>query len=231
MMKTKSNPLRMLLLVAAVVGLAAPPLAYAVPTLRLTYGANTVEIADASGSDSNPLAGAVTFIGPLGNFFLNVSTGISKPVLGSATLPSMDLSSVDVSGPSGGTLTILFSDDFFGPTFGGVTASIGGTTGGTVLYSTYADASNVLFGMSTLLTTQGAFTGPAFSGTTFADLGLPSFSLTQEVVISHGSAGATSFNAELKAAPKAVPDGGSTAALLGAVLVGLESLRRRFRVS
>jgi hypothetical protein len=231
-MNVKSNPLRKLLpLVAGVLALAAPPVAYAVPTLQLTDGVTTVTIEDMSGSDFNPTVGAVTFIGSVGNFSLNGTTGISKPVLGSATLPSLDLSSVEVSGPSGGgTLTIRFSDDFFGPTLGGVTASIGGTTpiGGTVLYSTFADASNVPFGTSTLLTTQGPFGGPAFSGTTFANLGLLSFSLTQEVVISHSSPGlVTSFNAELKA----VPDGGSTVAFLGAVLVGLESFRRRFRVS
>jgi VPDSG-CTERM motif len=230
-MKTKS-PRQIPFLVAVVFGLAAPPLAHAVPTLRLSDGVSTVTIADGGVGDSNPVAGAVTFIGPIGSFSTNVSTGLSKPVLGSATLPFLDLSSVNFSsGPAGGTLTIGFSDNFFGPTPGGVTANIGGTTARTVSYSTFADASNLLFGTFIPLTSQGPFGAPAFSGTTFATLGLLSpFSLTQEVVIIHTAAGAASFNAELKAVPKAVPDGGSTVALLGGVLVGLESLRRRFRV-
>ena len=229
-MKSKT-PLKISLLAAAVFSLSSPPHAHAITTLRLTDGVTTITIADAGAGDANPVAGAVTFIGSIGSFSINnVTTGLSKPVLGSATLPFLDLNSVDVSG-SAGTLTISFSDNFFGLTPGDVTANIGGTTGGTVSYSTFADASNLLFGKSTPLTSQGPFGGPAFSGTSFADLGLLSpFSLTQEVVITHASGvRATSFNAELKA--QGVPDGGSTVGLLGLALVGLESLRRRFRGS
>jgi hypothetical protein len=231
-MKTKSSSLeKVLLLVAGVFALPTLPLAHAVPTLQLTDGVTTMTIADMSGGDLNPTVGAVTFLGPVGSFSVNVTTGISKPVLGSAALPFLDLNSINVSGPLANTLTIRFSDDSFGPTPGSVTARIGGTTAGMLSYSTFADASNTLFGTSTLLTQQGPFGNGAFSGTSFANLGfLSPFSLTQEVVINHGASPgglvSTSFNAELQAA---VPDGGSTITLLGAVLVALESLRRRFR--
>jgi hypothetical protein len=223
-MKTKSHFLEKLL-VAGVVVLATLPFAHAVPSLRITDGVDTVTIADSGSGDLNPFEGAVTFIGSLGNFYLNVSTGISKPLLGSAERPFLELSSVDVSGLPG-TLTILFSDTSFTPIDGALAASIGGVSwGGNIVYSTYADASNALFGTSLLLTSQ-SYEG-AFSGTNFSSLAVgPTFSLTQKLVINHpGWFLTSSFDAELKA----VPDGGSTVSLLGAVLVGLEGLRRRFR--
>lgn len=224
-MKTKSTPLNKLLLLAVgVLALAAVPPAHAVPMLRISDGTNTVTIADGSGIDSNSLTGAVTYSGAVGNFMLNVSTGVSTPILGSQTWPHLDLSSVDISGTTGGTLTILFSDNSFGASAGGVMASIGGTSYGTVSYSTYYDASNTLLATSSLMTSQGLL-GGVFSGTSYSELALNyPYSLTQQLVIAHSGYGATSFNAELK-----VPDGGSTVALLGAVLVGLEGFRRKLR--
>ncbi|HEY5705638.1 MAG TPA: VPDSG-CTERM sorting domain-containing protein [Terrimicrobiaceae bacterium] len=228
-MKIKSTPLGRLLLVSAgSLAFAGLPLAYGVPTLRITDGINTVTIADTtnlSGGDLNPLAGAVTYSGGLGSFFLTVSTGTSKPVQGSSTLPYLTLDSVEISGTAG-TLAILFSDDSFGPTYDGATASIYGYTGGSVTYSAYADDSNVLFGTGTLLTTPGPFGPGNISGAAFGALALPAnYSLTQKVVVTHGGWGVTNLIAKLQA----VPDGGSTVALLGAVLVGLDGLRRKCR--
>ena len=227
-MKTKLNPLRKLLLLAVgVLALAALPLAHAVPTavLQISDGlGHTVTVADQGSGDQSNSEGAVTFNGYIGNFFLNVSTGISKPLLGSQTWPLLDLSSVNVSGATGGTLTILFSDNNFGASAGGVMASIGGTSYGTVSYSTYYDASNSLLATSSLMTSQGLL-GGVFSGSAYSELALTDpYSLTQKLMITHSGIGATSFNAELK-----VPDGGSTVALLGAVLVGLEGFRRKLR--
>jgi hypothetical protein len=223
-MKTKSSFLEKLL-VAGIVALATVPFAHAVPSLRITDGMNTVTIADSGSGDLNPFEGAVSYIGSLGNFFLNVSTGISKPLLGSAARPFLELNSVDISGKPG-ILTILFSDTSFTPIDGGVLASIVGDAKGTIEYSTYADASNALFGTSLLLTSQTY--EDAFSGVSFGSLAVgPTFSLTQKIVITHPSSllASSFFDAELKA----VPDGGSTVALLGAVLVGLEGFRRKFR--
>ena len=74
------------------------------------------------------------------------------------------------------------------------------------------------------MTSQGLL-GGVFSGTEYNELALANpYSLTQQLIITHSGYGASSFYAELK-----VPDGGSTVALLGAVLVGLEGFRRKLR--
>jgi hypothetical protein len=212
--------------------LLSGPAAQAVPTLRLSDGITTVTVADGAFNDMTAAVGAVTFSGAIGVWTVNVSTGASDPALGTPTSPSMDINSLDISGGAG-TLTIWFSDDFFGPTSSGVSASIGGTInnkpGSSLTYKTYADGSNTLFAETLLLTSQ-SFTSGAFSGD--ASGGLPSdpypapYSLTQKLVITHAGAGATSFDATLM-----VPDGGSTVALLGFALLGIEGLRRKLRLA
>src|SRR5262245_25322474 len=99
----------------------------AAPSLKLTDGVTTVIVTDQGVGGLNPLVGVVTASPVVGSWFVNVSTGITAPQIGSLTLPHMDLSSVNVGGP--GTLTISFSSDFFGPTpTTTFQAHIGGTT-------------------------------------------------------------------------------------------------------
>jgi hypothetical protein len=139
----------------------------------------------------------------------------------------MDLNTVDSSSTAGGTLIIKWSDDGFGPTVGNAFASIGGTSGGTVKYDTYADAGNAIFGTTTPLTTQsfgaGSFSGDA-GGPDLAAQGSP-YSLTQVITITHTGKATTSLNAVLT-----VPDGGMTLMLLGSGLTALSLLRRKFAI-
>jgi len=83
------------------------------------------------------------------------------------------------------------------------------------------NAANVLF-TGTLITTQGPFTGPAFSDLASAPVsfGAP-YSLSGIAVIRHTSGGTTSFDMSTS-----VPDGGTTVLLLGAGLMGLTLVSR-----
>jgi hypothetical protein len=178
--------------------------------------------------DSNPAPGVVSYIGAVGiNWTLNVTTGLSKPDLGSSTQPWMDLSSVNATSKGAGNLTIKFSDDNFGPTSGKLTSTIGGTTQGSVTMKTYTDAANTIFGQGALLTSQGAFgTGPFTSTKSLSFTGGLPYSLTEIATITHTKRAVTSFNEELR-----VPDAGITLALLGSSLLGLAAFSRSRKIA
>ena len=203
---------------AAVALFAMTGSSYAIPTIKLYDGVTTVSVLDGSGSDLDPAPGIVTWFGPVGVWQINVTTGTSS---GSAASPFLDLNSVNASSTAGGTLTVSFSDTGFGPSDGGVGVSVGGTAAGTVQFETYADAGNGLFTLTTLLTSQ-SFGAGGFSGAASASLALPaSYSLTEVATITHAAGEeATSFEGQLH-----VPDGGTTAWLLGITLSGLALLK------
>jgi hypothetical protein len=90
-------------------------------------------ITDNGVGDLNPLIGALTFSGSVGFSLINVTTGLSKPLIGggSIDLGQLDLNSVNVviSGP--GTLRLTLEDD--GYTAGPLTAiDVHGLVGGTL---------------------------------------------------------------------------------------------------
>lgn len=181
--------------------------AHAIPQLRLMSSAGAdVLIADGdlSGSeiDLSPESGAVLFSGPLAGWHLNVTSGFSKPVLGTAEIPWLDIVSANFTSAAGGTLDIWFTDTDFGPHGHGahLLAAIGGTTAGTVTYRTFYDESNTAFGTAHEITSQSfspdAF---AFSGAASGDLlAVGPYSLTMLVSIAHTGAQMTSFDATVK---------------------------------
>src|ERR1043165_1553588 len=79
-------------------------------SLRLDDGlGNTVTITDGGLGDSNALAGAITWIGTLGTWNLNVSTGAGSAITGPM---AMDLNSINNT-TAAGTLLIDFSENNF----------------------------------------------------------------------------------------------------------------------
>lgn len=237
--------------------LACATSAYAVnsdpATLFLWDGtaAHDTTVKDGSAGDlASGTVGQVLFSGSVGNWTINVDTGLSKPVDGTAISPVMDLSFSHVLSGSAGTLGVAFFDDNFGPSgLAGALAHIGGTlpSGVTLTYSTYVNVGNITptfvggalsvptvgVGAWTLLTSQtfngaGVAPGNSFGGDTGAASisgGSTSYSLLQVITIT--SSGATSFsgNANLHT----VPDGGMTLMLLGSSLTALGLVRRSFK--
>jgi hypothetical protein len=215
-MKTYVKPI---VLAAAMLSLSAP-LANAVATLRLTSGSTTVTLADGAPGD-----GVVVFNGFVGGWSLNITTGLTYPAFGSPDKPYMGLESINVLSSDGNPLTIEFSQEGF-TGFGGMEATIGGTSTLPVTYSTYYGTA--LFDESNLLTSMSFMPG-AFSGTVNGVVPeLPgSYSLTEKVVLNGSRSPQV---ASIDALLRSVPEGGSTVLMLGASLLGLvgfASLRRR----
>src|ERR1035437_7263274 len=140
------------------------PSAGATLQLTLSSGATTLVINDNGPGDFNPAVGQITYIGAVGNWALNVTTG----TLG--TNPILDLSSVDtVAGSGTGTnsLTLKFSStNLPGPQTAGFSAKVGGTltTQTTLMFSAYVDNTNTLYGMGTQVGSTLTFTNPPLIG-------------------------------------------------------------------
>ncbi|MDA8091634.1 MAG: PEP-CTERM sorting domain-containing protein [Nitrospiraceae bacterium] len=124
---------KLTLLALAVLTLAflmQAPIAGATPmTLSLSDGTNTQTITDGSLADINPITGAITWGGSVGSWVLNVATGTSKPFLGSAADPQLDLNSVDAYASNNGTLTLTLIDSGFSMDNIGLIDNVGGTLG------------------------------------------------------------------------------------------------------
>ena len=174
---------------------------------------------DADGSSS--MAGVVTYNGGFGSFIVNVTTGISKPVL-NAPGTILDLNSVNVSGGTG-TLTIGLTDtDFLRGGAGSLNFEIGGTTDGTVSASAYMDATNAAFGMGTTLGSMSTTGTGAFSYSSgVTTVGSDPYSLSIFTTVTHQNAGdISSFDASVVPEP-------SMLALMSLGLVGLGFAGRR----
>ncbi len=214
--------MKKILILSAAAALLAVQSATAVPTLFLSDGVNSVTIVDQLAGDANVNVGAVTFIGTIGGWTINVTTGTANPPgpLGNASHPFVDLSSVNsFNGVGSSTLTMRFTADNLGPFSGTIVNAVGGTLGNTSASFGVTTAPG-----STTVATQTFTTLGAFSGTTTGAISGPgSSTLTLTAILVATGAGQSSFDQQVTVP---VPDAGMTLALLGSGLTGLALFAR-----
>lgn len=197
--------------------------------LRLTDGTNTVTIADGGLGDSNPQAGVITFIGSVGTWTTNVSTGFGS---GAPTFSPghLDLNSADTNSDGPGQLDILLTETNLTAPFNTFQMNFGGTidaNGSTATYMAWRDPANAQFGLgaANLIGTLGAFVGPSFSGSlTNTVAGGTPYSLTERIRLV--ATGPVMFSGDAGLVPSAVPEPG-TLTMLGTGLFGLARMARR----
>jgi hypothetical protein len=201
--------------------------AHAIPSLRLTEGANVVTVSDNGIGDVNSDIGTVAFSGNIGSFYVPIALGVTKPILGSALSPSIDLVSLQVGG--GSTIQIEFSETDFST--GGQSVDlpslIGGTTNGTIRYQTFASLSNSLFATDIMISDSGVLGPGAFAFSDYATIALSgSYSLTSIVTITHSATITnSSFNATVEIAEPGLISMISLSGLLFAA--GISARRRQ----
>ena len=195
-----------------------------------------VDQGDNDGSDTD---GIVLLNTATANWLTTVSTGISEPVLGSSTVPAMDLSSVNVTSMgNSGTIKVSFTGKYNpnDPAIPGFIHSIGGTTQGEIGTQLFwgesaFDEDVLLSEMVPTLTGSGpsfvfsdqTATIPTAEGTADSD-----YWLTLVAYVEHTGSGpqTTSFNAAVDSAP--IPEPASIAIwTLMAGIGGLIWMRRR----
>ena len=219
-MKTRFKNIAMLAAIG-VAGLVLAPQANATVQITLTNGASTVTVTDGGAGDACSAVNCVTFSGQLGNYLVNVSTGIAQ----NGVNPFLDLNSVNLTTvQNAGLLTVKTSQTgytFQSPQF---KLSVGGTSTltGASSFAAYGGNSNTIFDTSNQI---GSLTFPSSPYSAVAIGGgntVNPYSLTLVATLNGITGGVASFDAELSSVPEP-----ASMALLGAVLLFTGTAFRR----
>jgi hypothetical protein len=130
-------------------------------------GGNDITVQDNGAGDTIGALGGISFSTSAFGYSLLVNTSQSKPMLGSATAPQLDLTFTATTSAAGGNVFLYASDTDF-VSSGSFILALGGTNSGgsgTVTGRAWGGTNNTVLSFSgaNLLATSGAQSGVAFS--------------------------------------------------------------------
>jgi hypothetical protein len=177
--------------------------------IRISDGVQTKTRTD------HKISGFAAFSGAVGNFDVKVEEGVGFPAVGSPSNPILDLTSLDLTSVSGGTLTVSLTETGFSTaTAEEFLSTITGIyVNSSAEMSTYLGPKDKPFGKAMLLSTglvdnqSDLVSFPALSGP---------FSLTEVLTITADPDSLTSIDAAIRDAPEP-----ASLSLLGAALAAL----------
>jgi len=201
-----------------------------------TAGVDFFLVQDNGTGDGNPATGVISMSNgttPINGYSVIFNTSQSKPVIGSAAAPQLDLSfGVTSSSTPTGSIFMYASDTGFtkGGSFllslGGTNSGLSGTVGGGIRLEN-SNSNTPLDTTSSLIALIGPLSGNPFSGTangTFAPTG-DLFALTLGLQVTRSTAGTTTGDFNLSSS---VPEPSTWAMMiLGFVGVGFMAYRRK----
>ena len=238
MNKTARHALSAAGVLACAMGVSAPAHAQFFATICNDIqctGGDDISFQDNAAGDTVAATGAISFSTAAFGYSFLVNTSQSKPMLGSAAEPQLDLSFAATSTGTAGNVFIYTSDTGFTRASGSALLTLGGTNSGasgTVTGRAWGGTSNTAlqFSGANLIGSLAGLTGPTFAGSAtsaFASVVSP-YSLTIGMQITRASAGTSSGNLNLQVS--AIPEPSTWASIfMGAALVGFVSRRRRRR--
>jgi len=197
-------------------------------------GGDDVIVQDNSVGDNIGMVGAINFSTSAYGYTLVVNTSQSKPVVGSANAPQLDLTFAATSAGAVGNVFLYVSDtDFI--TSGAFNFTIGGTNSGvdgSVTGRAWGGSSNTAmqFSGANLISALGPFTTGAYSGSAIGSFNAVAnpYSLTIGTQISRTAAGTSTGDLNLQVS--AIPEPSTWALMLtGPLLIGFVARRRSGR--